>query len=157
MASEEPGGEYLATRADKFTFRAKRGLRYSEDEVWVAQEGGRLRLGVTDYLQQRSGDATFVEPVAVGTVLGPGDTFTRLETIKAALDLPAPVAGRVAAVNEELAERSELVNEDPYGAGWVLILEEVREVREDAAAGLRDADAYFARLTEKLAQEEGGA
>ncbi len=153
MASEESGAEYLVTTVDKFVFRAKRGLCYSEDEVWVAQEGDRLRLGITDYLQQRSGDAAFVEPIAVGSALTPGDTFARLETIKTALDLASPVGGRVAAVNEELAEHPELVNEEPYGAGWVLILE---EVEEDATAGLLDADAYFARLKEKLAQEESG-
>ncbi len=156
MASGGSGAEYLVTTVDKFTFGAKRGLRYSEDEVWAAQEGGRLRLGVTDYLQQRSGDAAFVEPVAVGTVLTPGDTFARLETIKTALELPSPLGGRVAAVNEALGEHPELVNEDPYGAGWVLILDRVDGVQGGAAAGLLDADAYFARLKEKLAQEESG-
>jgi glycine cleavage system H protein len=153
LGSEEAGGEYLVTTVDKFTFRAKRGLRYSEDEIWLAKEGERLRLGVTDYLQQRSGDAAFVEPVSVGTVLIAGDTFARLETIKTALELPSPVSARVAAVNEALAEHPEMVNEDPYGAGWVLILE---EATADATAGLVDADAYFARLKEKLAQEESG-
>jgi len=150
MADQEKSEVYLTTTVDKFTFRVKRDLRYSDQEVWVKREDDRLRLGLTDYLQQRSGDVAFVELVAAGTMLAPGDTFARIETIKTVLELPSPVAGRVDAVNEGLGERPELANEDPYGAGWLVTVE---DVPEEALAVLLDADAYFALLKKKLASE----
>ena len=152
MESNDSGEEDLTTTVDKFTFRVKGDLRYSDQEVWVRQEGNRLRLGLTDYLQQRSGDVAFVEPAEVGKALARGETIARIETIKTIVELPSPVAGRVGAVNEALVERPELVNEDPYGAGWLVTLE---AVPDDAAAGLLDADAYFAFLKSKLADEAG--
>ncbi len=152
MASGDVGEEYLTTTVDKFTFRARRGLRYSDQEVWVKREGDRLRLGATDYLQQRSGDVAFVEPAEVGKAVAPGEAFVRIETIKVVAELPSPVDGRLSAANEALGERPELVNEDPYGAGWLV---EVEGVAEDAESELLDADAYFALLKDKLAEEAG--
>jgi len=152
LKSKDGGEEDLTTTVDKFTFRVKRDFRYSDQEVWVKQEGIRLRLGLTDYLQQRSGDVAFVEPAEVGKRLALGATLARIETIKTIVELPSPVSGRVVEVNEELAERPELVNEDPYGAGWLVMLE---AVPGDAPAGLLDADAYFALLRAKLAEEAG--
>jgi len=152
LESNDSGEEDLTTTVDKFTFRVKRDLRYSDREVWVRQEGARLRLGLTDYLQQRSGDVAFVEPAEVGKTLARDETLARIETIKTVVELPSPVAGRVGAVNVALGERPELVNEDPYGTGWLVIVD---AVPGDAAAGLLDADAYFALLKAKLAEEAG--
>lgn len=151
MASDNAGRDDLTTSVGKFTFRVPRDLRYSDQEVWVKREDSRLRLGLTDHLQQSSGDVAFVEPAEVGKTLAPGDTLARIETIKTIVELPSPVAGRVASVNEELGERPEVVNEDPYGAGWLVVLEDVSE----EATGLLDANAYSELLKQKLVEEAG--
>jgi glycine cleavage system H protein len=151
LESKDAGEGEATTTVDKFTFRVRRDLSYSGQEVWVKREDGRLRLGLTDFLQQRSGDAAFVEPAEVGRTLTRGETFVRVETIKTIVELPSPVAGWVAAANEVLAEHPELVNEDPYGKGWLVILEDASV----EAAGLLDADSYFALLKTKLAEEAG--
>jgi glycine cleavage system H protein len=144
--------DYLETTYDKFIFRVARGYYYSRADVWVKLEDGAALLGVSDFLQRRSGDAAFVEPVVAGTQLQPGDEFAHLETIKADIVLPSPVSGTVVATNDELLSRPELVNEDPYGEGWI-----VRVRLTDWAAdqaNLLDAAAYFPLMQARI-EEEG--
>jgi len=97
-----------------------------------------VRIGVSDFAQDELGDVVFVELPEAGDEITAGEAFGVVESIKAVSDLYAPVSGEVVAVNEELFDRPELVNEDPYGDGWLLEVEPV----EGGAEGLLDADEY---------------
>ena len=112
--------------------------RYLESHEW-ATTGETVRIGVSDFAQDELGDVVFVELPAVGDEVAAGEAFGVVESIKAVSDLYAPVAGEVVAVNEELFDRPELVNEDPYGDGWML---EVASAEGGDAEGLLDADEY---------------
>ena len=98
-------------------------LRYTREDEWVRQEGERIVLGITDYAQQQLGDVVFVELPAVGATLERGEPFGVVESVKAVADLFAPISGRVAEVNATLADQPELVNQDCYGDGWMLVVE----------------------------------
>jgi len=113
----------LELTVDKFRFRFPADLSYSEAGVWVRFEGSRARIGLSDFTQQRNGDVAFAEPKDVGTVVGRGDEVAVVETIKVNISVPAPVDGKVIAVNGDLAAAAELVNQDPYGKGWLAVLE----------------------------------
>ncbi len=112
-----------AANVDKFVFRVARNCRYSDADVWAKREGNRVRVGLTDYLQQKSGDVAFVNVKSIGTMLEANDELAALETIKVDLVIPAPIAGKIVAVNDALAAHPELVNSDPYGAGWLVEIE----------------------------------
>jgi glycine cleavage system H protein len=113
-------------------------LHYSEQDEWARREGDRVTVGVTDYAQQQLGDIVFVELPAVGTSVTRGGAFGVIESVKAVSDLYAPVAGEVIAVNDALGSRPELVNEDCYGQGWMLVI----RPSGDPTEGLLDAAAY---------------
>ena len=98
-------------------------LRYTREDEWVRIEGERVVLGITDYAQQQLGDVVFVELPAVGATLERGEPFGVVESVKAVADLFGPVSGRVVEVNATLADEPELVNQDCYGDGWMLVLE----------------------------------
>ena len=98
-------------------------LRYTREDEWVHLEGERVVLGVTDYAQQQLGDIVFVELPAVGATLERGEPFGVVESVKAVADLFGPVSGRVVEVNATLADQPELLNQDCYGDGWMLVLE----------------------------------
>jgi glycine cleavage system H protein len=122
------------------------GYRFTATHEWVETTDGGARVGITDFAQAQLGDVIFLEQPEVGTTLKAGGRFGVIESVKAASDLFAPVGGRVAEVNTELADHPELVNTDPYGAGWILRLEDV----DESGADLLDESAY-ARLTEEAA------
>lgn len=116
-------------------------LRYSKEHEWVRQEGNRVRVGITHYAQQELGDVVFVDLPQEGSILHAGEAFAVVESVKAVSDIYAPVSGRVVEVNQELVDRPELINEDPYGAGWIAVLEmenpaELEELLD--AAGYRE-------------------
>jgi glycine cleavage system H protein len=117
----------LEITIDKFTFRVPTDRFYSEGGVWAfwmqAQEKNRIRVGLTDYLQQHSGDVAFVTAKPVGTKLTAGDDFADVETMKTMLALPSPVNGTVMEINRLLEAHPELVNQDPYGKGWIAEIE----------------------------------
>jgi glycine cleavage system H protein len=113
-------------------------LHYSEQDEWARREGDRVTVGITDYAQQQLGDVVFVELPAVGTSVSRGAAFGVIESVKAVSDLYAPLSGEVIAVNDALRSRPELVNEDCYGEGWMLVVRPTG----DATAGLLDAAAY---------------
>jgi glycine cleavage system H protein len=115
--------EYLQVTVDKFVFRVAPNYRYSEADVWARREGNRVRIGLTDYLQQKSGDVAFVNLKETGTALAASSELAAVETIKVDLVIPSPLAGRVVATNADLAEHPELVNSDPYGEGWLVEVE----------------------------------
>ena len=143
--------EMLELTMDKFTFRVPKGLYFNETGVWVRLEGRLARLGLSDFYQQRSGDVAFAEIKPVGTVLKPGDEFASVETIKVNISLPSPVAGTIVEVNTELPDAPELINQDPYGKGWLVVVQ-LAEWASDRAK-LLNADAYYA-LIKRQAEEE---
>ncbi|MCC6765464.1 MAG: glycine cleavage system protein GcvH [Deltaproteobacteria bacterium] len=95
-------------------------LRYSEDHEWVLVEDGIATIGITDHAQEELGDIVFVELPAVGAELAKSATFGVVESVKAVSDVYAPLGGIVTAVNEALTTKPETINEDPYGAGWMV-------------------------------------
>lgn len=121
-------------------------LRYSEEDEWVRDDGDELVIGISDYAQQQLGDIVFVELPELGTVIDRGDTFGVIESVKAVSDLFAPVTGRVIAVNDELAERPEAVNEDCYGDGWIV---SVRPSDREEYEALLDAQAYLKHVADR--------
>ncbi|MDP6976959.1 MAG: glycine cleavage system protein GcvH [Acidimicrobiales bacterium] len=99
-------------------------LRYSTDHEWVrVEEGGRVRVGITEYAQDALGDVVFVDLPAVGARVAAGDVFGEVESTKSVSELFAPLTGTVVAVNDELESSPERINEDPYGDGWICDLE----------------------------------
>ena len=95
-------------------------LRYSEEHEWVLVEDGVATIGITDHAQEELGDIVFVELPAVGSELAKAATLGVVESVKAVSDVYAPVGGTVTAVNEALTNKPETINEDPYGAGWMV-------------------------------------
>ena len=96
---------------------------YSESDEWIRPDGDVVRIGITDFAQSELTDIVFIELPEVGAELAVGDSFGIVESVKAVSDLYAPIAGTVVAVNSELEERPELLNEDPYGEAWILTLQ----------------------------------
>jgi glycine cleavage system H protein len=119
-------------------------LRYSSDHEWLRIEGRRVRIGITDYAQDALGDIVFIDLPAVGAKVGPGETICEVESTKSVSDIYAPVAGTVVEVNSELVDAPERINEDPYGEGWICVIE---LESEGDLPDLLDADGYRA-LTE---------
>ncbi len=128
---------------DKFTFRFPTDVLYSDAGIWVKFEGHKARLGLSDFTQQRNGDVAFAEPKPVGEVVTAGDEAAVVETIKVNLSVPSPVSGKVVMINGDLAASPELVNQDPYGKGWLAILE-VSDVAA-AKASLMTAAEFLAK------------
>ncbi len=119
--------------------------RYSPDHEWALGEGARVRVGVTDYAQDRLGDVVFVDLPEVGAAFGRGAVFGAVESVKAVSDLLLPVAGRVVERNEALADAPERVNDSPYGDGWLVVIE---AADPEELHGLLDAGAYRRLLAE---------
>ena len=117
--------------------------RYTETHEWVDVEDGVATIGITDFAQSQLGDVVFLELPRQGRKLSAGETFGVIESVKAASDLYAPVAGTVLEVNERLVSNPELVNKDPLGEGWL--------IKVQAEGGLPDSlldQAAYARLAE---------
>lgn len=98
-------------------------LFYSEDHEWLRVDGSRGTIGITDYAQGELGDVVYVELPKVGDEFKAGDNFGTVESVKSVSDLYIPVSGKVVEVNEELDGAPELVNQDPYGKGWMIVVE----------------------------------
>jgi glycine cleavage system H protein len=98
-------------------------LRYSADHEWARTEDGRVRVGITDYAQDALGDVVFVDLPEIGAHVDRGQACSEVESTKSVSEIYAPVAGTVVEVNDELAEAPQRLNEDPYGDGWIFVLE----------------------------------
>lgn len=118
-------------------------LRYSKDHEWARVEGSRVRVGITDYAQDALGDVVYVQIPTVGRVVATGESFSEVESTKSVSDIYAPIAGTIVEVNQELAEAPQRVNEDPYGAGWLCVIEPADPSELD---GLLDAAGYRALI-----------
>ncbi len=114
-------------------------LKYSKEHEWIRVEGNRVVIGITDFAQDSLGDIVFVELPSVGESLEVEDTFGVVESVKTASDLYAPVSGKVVEVNEALADSPELVNREPYGQGWMIVVE-ISDVSQ--LDNLMDAEQY---------------
>ena len=116
-------------------------LRYTTDHEWARLEDGRLRVGITDYAQDALGDIVFVQLPDTGTTVEAASSVGEIESTKSVSDVYAPVAGQVVEVNSQLTDHPEQVNDDPYGEGWLCVI----EPSDPAAFGtLLDAEAYRA-------------
>lgn len=139
--------------ADKFIFKVKKDLLYTESDIWVKiQDNGSL-IGITDFLQKRAGDAIFVELPQEGRTVKRGDEISSLETIKAIVSVTSPLNGVVAEVNSALKAKPELINEDPYGEAW-LVLVSPTHLEEDRQS-LMTAEKYFELMKSKIKNEQG--
>ena len=98
------------------------GYKYTKDHEWLELSGDRGKVGITDYAQQQLGDVVYLELPDLGAKLKQGQSFGTIESVKAVSELYAPVSGEVVEVNAELPKKPELVNTDPYGQGWMLVI-----------------------------------
>lgn len=115
--------------------------RYARTDEWVRLEGAEAVVGISDYAQDALSDVVYVELPEVGASFAQGDQIASVESVKAASEIYAPIAGTVIAVNTELEDRPDLVNEDPFGVAWLLKLE---PADPSQMASLMDAAAYEA-------------
>jgi glycine cleavage system H protein len=118
-------------------------LRYSTDHEWTKVAGSRVRVGITDYAQDALGDVVYVQVPGVGSPVVAGQTFGEVESTKSVSDIYSPVSGTIVAVNEALADTPQLLNDDPYGEGWICEIEVSDTGDLDA---LLDAAAYSALI-----------
>ncbi|UQZ33787.1 glycine cleavage system protein H [Paenibacillus sp. PK3_47] len=117
-------------------------LHYSEEHEWAQQSEGRtVRVGITDHAQHLLGDIVFVEFPEVGSAISAGDSVGSIESVKTVSELYSPVSGKVTKINEALEASPELINDEPYGGGWIFELEIDGEFAA-AVSGLLDAAAY---------------
>ena len=124
-------------------------LTYTTEHEWVLRTGDdTVRVGITDYAQSALGDVVFVQLPDVGAELASGDAFGEVESTKSVSDLYAPVSAKVIAVNGDLEGNPQLVNSDPYGAGWLVDLQVQAGTLEEALSGLLDAQGYRSAVTE---------
>lgn len=121
-------------------------LLYTKEHEWLRMEGNRGRVGITDYAQHSLGDIVFVELPPIGKEFKAGEAFGVVESVKSASDIYMPISGKVVAVNEEVVNSPQIINQDPYGKGWMIEIEpsNPEEIKE-----LLDASGY-----KKLVEEE---
>ncbi len=147
--------EYLEITVDKFTFRVAKDRLYTAGGVWVlpgsTQSAPHVRIGVTDYLQQHNGDVAFANVRPQGTTVKAGDDCADLETMKVNLDLPSPVTGTIVEANKVLELTPEVINQDPYGQGWLAVIEATNW--DSDRANLLEPSAYLA-VMQAQAEEE---
>ena len=136
--------DFLETTIDKFTFWVDPSCLYSAEGIWVRLEGDRARLGLSDFLQQRSGDIAFVDIKPPGTPLAPDDEFASIETVKANVMLAVPVSGQVGQVNPSVERKPEIINQDPFGEGW--LCEVILSEWDADRLNLLDAGTYFEKM-----------
>jgi len=103
-------------------YEVPEGLYYHKEYLWAHVEKGKARVGVTDYAQKQLREIVYVELPSVGDTITQGDPFGTVESVKAVSDLIAPISGTIEEVNAELESKPELLNEDPYGKGWLLVV-----------------------------------
>jgi glycine cleavage system H protein len=125
-----------------------RELHYTESHEWIRLESDdTVVIGITDHAQHQLGDLVFVELPDMGLSVDQGDELSVVESVKTAADVYAPISGEVVEINKQLETRPELINEDPYGDGWIC---RIKPADLDELEGLMDADAY----RESIAEEE---
>jgi glycine cleavage system H protein len=122
------------------------GLYYTKEHEWVKIEDGKCRVGVTDYAQKSLHEVVYVDLPNIGKTLAQNVTFGTVESVKAVSELYSPVTGEVIERNEKLTNSPELVNQDPYGAGWIVVVKPSR--LQDDLKALMNAEGYGKLLQE---------
>lgn len=145
--------EFLEFTVDKFNFKIAADRFYNDAGVWAKEEDGLVRVGLSDYAQASNGDVAFAEVVEVGRAVQVGDAFAEIETIKVTLDLPSPVAGTITEVNAALEWEAETINQDPYGGGWLALIEP-QDWTSDRARLLQPE--VYLEIARAKAEEEAG-
>jgi glycine cleavage system H protein len=148
------GEEYLEATVGKFVFVVKTGYLYDEQGVWLTVKDGLARVGVTDFLQQKSGDVAFINMPETGTELIRGQELGSIETIKADVRISSPLSGVIHERNEELDITPELVNQDPYGDGWLVVIETTDY--ESDRQELLTPEGYLAVMSSQAEEEAQG-
>ena len=120
-------------------------LRYTREHEWARIEGNRATVGITDYAQEALGDIVYVDVPPVGTSVSAGETFGEVESTKSVSDIYSPVSGTIARRNDDLDKSPEIINSDPYGQGWLVVVEISDPAELD---GLMDANAYTKLVSE---------
>lgn len=120
-------------------YQIPEGYYYTRDHIWIKPEDGVITLGITDYGQKKLKDIVHIELPSIGQSIEEGETLAVIESIKASVEIHSPVAGRVVKVNSKLIDNPEMINEDPYGSGWIAKIELAEELRTE---DLMDADEY---------------
>lgn len=143
--------EFLEYTLDKFTFRVATDRYYNADGIWAKEENGQVTIGLSDFLQQRSGDIAFAEVAEPDTELGSGDEVANVETIKIDISLPSPVSGTVTETNPAMEMEPEVINEDPYGEGWLAIVEASNWPADRAR--LLNPQAYYEHMVAEAEEE----
>jgi len=133
--------EFLETTVDKFIFKVATDRYYSGEGLWAQADGNRVRIGLSDFLQQRSGDVAFADVNKYGTTVAVGDEIATIETIKVNISLTSPVSGTIVEVNPAMTTAPEAINQDPYGEGWLAVIE-AADWEADRSA-LLEPQAYF--------------
>lgn len=118
-------------------------LKYTESHEWVRIEGNKGTVGITDHAQEQLGDIVFVELPEIGTQVNKGDVLGSIESVKSVSDVYSPVFGTVVETNEKLLDNPELVNQDPYGKGWIAVIE---ITDTDSLSELLTAEEYESEL-----------
>ena len=143
--------EYLETTVDKFIFKVATDRLYTPEGLWVKNEDTLVRIGVTDFFQQRNGDIAFVNLQPVGKSLALTDEVASVETIKVNLSLSSPVTGKIATVNQNVVTKPEIINQDPYMEGWMCELSANNWAEENK--NLLSPEQYFI-VMKKEAEDE---
>ena len=141
----------LKITLDKFTFEVANDRLYTPEGVWVKPEGQTIRIGISDFLQQSSGDVAFADVKPVDSTVSLGDEVAAIETIKVNLSLASPASGKILEVNPSLETSPEVINQDPYGEGWLALIEPSNWQSEQHR--LLTAQAYFEKMKTDAAQE----
>ena len=119
-------------------------LRYTKEHEWAKLEGDTARVGITAFAQEQLGDVVFVELPKVGATVTAMKTFGVVESVKAVSDLFAPLSGKVVEINAELPEKPEVVNADPYGKGWMIVIKLANPKESDALMSAADYEKLIA-------------
>jgi glycine cleavage system H protein len=143
--------QHLETTVDKFTFKVATDRFYTREGVWALATGSQVRIGLSDFLQQRSGDIAFAEIKPSGTDLSIGNEVASIETIKVNVALSAPVNGIVIEVNPAMETAPEAINQDPYCAGWLAVI--AATDWDTDRAQLLDPQTYFAVMKAEAEEE----
>jgi len=145
--------DFITVTYDKFVFKIpSEGYLFNENDCWVRVIGNRAHVGVSDFVQQNLTDITYFEPAEVGKEIEQFDEVGSLESGKSMMDALSPISGRIVAVNTQLVDSPELVNEDPYGRGWIAEIE-LGDFDSDKGL-LLDADSYSVIVEKKAAEAQ---
>jgi glycine cleavage system H protein len=120
-------------------YQIPEGYYYTRDHIWIKVEDSVVTVGITDYGQEKLRDVVHIELPSIGQSIEEGEALAVIESIKASVEIHSPVAGRVVKVNSKLIDNPELINEDPYGNGWIAKIELAEELRTE---DLMEADEY---------------